>query len=204
MGVYVFDDGSQIEVMVVAIGGAPASPAATDWDDEGHPLASAYDWLGSWWGEAVAVAAPLFDVNAHAITRGAGQEAVVRRPRLRPRPVVVSDPSRRTDGDRRRTRSPTAGDRRRPVRVDRALRGTGRRLAATITRAKLSEDLTDTSTRSGRSRTIFRPYQFRPILRLLAAGSCACSSPTRSVSARRSRPGWSGPNSTLVGRPTES
>lgn len=170
MGVYIFDDQSQVEVMVVAVGGSPASPATTGWDDEEHPLASAYDWLGAWWEDAAAVPSPLFDVNAHAITRGAGQEAVVR----------SRDYDRgqwwyriRVDG---RTVTVAERDLQLPEIDDDPYEWIGRpaapadRFAATLTRAKLRERLTDTIYSFRATKTIFRAYQFRPVIRLLQTG----------------------------------
>ena len=78
MGIYVFDDGAQVEVMVVTDGGAPATPARIDWTAESHPLLSAYDWMGALWDGAHDIAAPVFEVNSLAFTRGSGQEAFVR------------------------------------------------------------------------------------------------------------------------------
>ncbi|MDP7400237.1 MAG: SNF2-related protein, partial [Lentisphaeria bacterium] len=45
-----------------------------------------------------------------------------------------------------------------------------RRIAATLTRAKLREQLTDTVYSFRATRTIFRPYQFRPVMKLLRTG----------------------------------
>src|SRR5262249_55761738 len=45
------------------------------------------------------------------------------------------------------------------------------RFAATLTRAKLRERLTDTIYSFRATRTIFRAYQFRPVIRLLQTGA---------------------------------
>ena len=170
MGVYVFDDGTQVEVMVVTQGGAPAAPARVDWTTESHPLLSAYDWLGAWWDDAYDIVPPLFEVNSPAVTRGAGQEAVVRdrdydrgqwwyRVRVDGRTVTVAE---------RDLQPPEIDDdpyewiARPPVHAD--------RFAATLTRAKLREQLTDTVYSFRATKTIFRAYQFRPVIRLLETG----------------------------------
>lgn len=170
MGIYVFDDGAQVEVMVVAEGGAPATPAQIDWMAESHPLLAAYDWMGAWWDDADNIAPPLFEVNSPAVTRGPGQEAVVRRRdydrgqwwyriRVEGRTVNVAE---------RNLQHPQIDDdpyewiARSPAHAD--------RFAATLTRAKLREQLTDTVYSFRATKTIFRAYQFRPVIRLLETG----------------------------------
>ena len=49
--------------------------------------------------------------------------------------------------------------------------GTAREIAATLTRAKLEENLTDTVYSYRASRTLFMPYQFRPVIKMLRTGS---------------------------------
>ncbi len=170
-GVYVFDDGAQVEVMFVAEGGAPAAPARADWTAESHPLLSAYDWMGAWWDDAEDIAAPLFEVDSPAFTRGSGQEAFVRgrdydrgqwwyRIRVDGRTVTVPErdlqPPVIDDDPREWIARP-------PAHAD--------RFAATLTRAKLREQLTDTVYSFRATKTIFRAYQFRPVIRLLETGS---------------------------------
>ena len=46
-----------------------------------------------------------------------------------------------------------------------------REIAATLTRAKLEENLTDTVYSYRASRTLFMPYQFRPVIKMLRTGS---------------------------------
>lgn len=171
IGVYVFDDGAQVEVMVVAEGRPPATPTQIDWTVESHALLHAYDWLGAWWEDADDVAPPLFDVHAPAFVRGSGQEAVVRsrdydrrqwwyRVRVDGRTVTVAE---------RDLQPPEVDDdpyiwvSRPPVHAD--------RFAATLTRAKLGAQLTDTVYSFRATKTIFRAYQFRPVIRLLETGS---------------------------------
>ncbi len=170
IGVYVFDDGARVEVMVVTEGSAPAVPDKIDWMVESHPLLSAYDWMGAWWDDAVNIAPPLFEVNSSVFTRGAGQEAVVRardydrgqwwyRIRVDERTVTVAEhdlqpPEIDDDPYEWIARSPAHAD----------------RFAATLTRAKLREQLTDTVYSFRATKTIFRAYQFRPVIRLLETG----------------------------------
>jgi len=170
IGVYAFGDESQVEMLVVSAGGSPAAPDESASTDTTHPLASAHDWLLAWWDGAAAVTMPLFEVNAPAVLRGSGQEAHVRGRdfdsgiwwyRVRVEGRTVNVPERDllepdVDDD------PYAWIDREPASVE--------RFTATLTRAKLHEHLTDTVYSFRATRTIFRAYQFRPVIRLLQTG----------------------------------
>ncbi|MCY3850544.1 MAG: helicase-related protein [Acidimicrobiaceae bacterium] len=170
-GVYLFDDGTEIEVMVVTEGGPPGTPTQVDWTAGSHPLFDAYDWMGAWWDDADDVAPPLFGVHTPAAMRGSGQEAVVRRReydrgqwtysvRVDGRTVEVSERDLQlpeVDDD------PYEWIARPPAHAD--------RFAATLTRAKLGAQLTDTVYSFRATKTIFRAYQFRPVIRLLETGT---------------------------------
>ena len=170
MGVYVFDDGARVEVMVVVEGKAAMKSAEVDWTVDSHPLRSAYDWLGVWWVDAEIVPQPLFDNNSSAVMRGTGQEVVVRR----------RDFDRgkwwyqiRSEG---RTITASEGDLQVPEIDDDPYSWVAQapsstdRFAATLTRARLREQLTDTVYSFRATKTIFRAYQFRPVIRLLETG----------------------------------
>lgn len=170
MGVYVFDDGALVEMMVVAEGTTAATSAEVDWSEEEHPLRSAHDWMGHWWESAEVIPKPLFDINSSAVMRGTGQEVVVRRRDF--------DRGRwwyqiRCDG---RTISAPEGDLQIPEIDDdpyswiAQLPSPTDRFAATLTRARLREHLTDTVYSFRATKTIFRAYQFRPVIRLLETG----------------------------------
>jgi superfamily II DNA or RNA helicase len=169
-GIYIFADDSQVEALIVTQGRPPAQPTRIDWTEEPHALLSAYDWMGAWWDEADPINRPLFEINSAVVTRGAGQEAVVRRRdydrsqwwykvRVEGRTVSVSE---------RDLQAPDLDDD--PYEwVARPPASVGR-FAATLTRAKLREQLTDTVYSFRATKTIFRAYQFRPIIRLLETG----------------------------------
>lgn len=170
MGIYLFDDGNQVEAMVVTRGSAPGSPVRIDWAIDDHALASAYDWMGVWWDGASPIPKPRFAPNITATVSGSGQEAVVRRRdfdrgqwwyRVRVDGRTVTVPERdlsapEIDDD------PFEWVARAPAPAD--------RFAATLTRTKLKERLTDTVYSFRATKTIFRAYQFRPIIRLLQTG----------------------------------
>lgn len=169
-GVYVFDRGSQIDLMAVSRGARPAVPTLGE-PGGSRALEAALAWMEAWWSEATEIPRPLFNVNSPALTRGEGQEAQIRGRdydqghwwyRVRVDGRTVSLPEREllapTDDD-----DPyewIEGD---PAPVH--------RFAATLTRAKLSENLTDTVYSFRATKTLFRAYQFRPVIRLLQTGA---------------------------------
>ncbi|MEK7355101.1 MAG: SNF2-related protein, partial [Bdellovibrionota bacterium] len=170
MGVYIFEASAGREVMVVSTGSPPGVPTESDWSEDRHPLVSAYEWMDSWWAEAAVVPRPAFDVSSLALTRGGGQEAQIRgrdfdrgqwwyRVRVEGRTSTVSErdlvaPDLDDDPYEWVVRDIAPAD----------------RFTATLTRAKLRERLTDTVFSFRATRTIFRAYQFRPIIRLLQTG----------------------------------
>lgn len=169
-GVYVFYDGAQTEVMVVTEGNAAATSAEVDWAEDTHPLRSAHDWLGVWWDDAEIVPQPRFDINSSAVMRDTGQEVVVRRRNF--------DRGKwwyriRSDG---RTTNVSEGDLQAPEIDDDPYLwisqppSSADHFAATLTRARLREHLTDTVYSFRATKTIFRAYQFRPVIRLLETG----------------------------------
>ena len=169
MGVYMFDDGMQVEMMYVAEGAIPAAPAQSEWTAAPQPLVSAYEWMGAWWDDAAEIAQPLYEVDSSVFTRG-GEEATVRR---RDYDLGQWWYGVRLDGGTPELAEsdllpPTIDDdpykwiARTPAPVD--------RFAATLTRAKLREQLTDTVYSYRATKTIFRAYQFRPVIRLLETG----------------------------------
>jgi superfamily II DNA or RNA helicase len=171
-GVYTFEEDDGHSVMVVTEGALPGMPEHADWSaPDDHALIRSYGWFGAWWDQAAAVPTPAFAVNAPVLVLPDRQEGHVRR-RDYDHGEWFYDV--RLDGGTKQFRertlaAPEIDDD--PFQWIARPADPARRLAATITRAKLSEDLTDTVYSFRASRTIFRPYQFRPILRLLASGS---------------------------------
>jgi superfamily II DNA or RNA helicase len=171
-GLYRFDLGTSQAVMVVDEGSKPGPPTAADWSDsDDDPLINAYDWFVAWWDEAVTVPLPRFSTGDSVVTVPGGQEAVVRARafddgswwygvRVDARTISVRESA---------LAAPDHDDD--PSRWIRREPADAKRFAATLTRAKLREHLTDTVYSFRATRTIFRPYQFRPVMRLLMTGS---------------------------------
>ena len=171
-GVYTFAVDGSVMMLAVSVGAAPGAPCMSNWsapDDD--PLVMAYGWFCHLWELAAEVPKPSFNVGDEVVTVPQGQEAVVRsrtfdhgawwyEVRTEGRTVTFQESKLRTpdlDDD------PAVWIGREPADVG--------RWAATLTRAKLRERLTDTVFSFRATRTIFRPYQFRPVMRLLSTGS---------------------------------
>lgn len=136
----------------------------------GSPLDNALNWVDALWDEATVVPAPRFEVGEDVLV--SGRDGVVRPGRrfaarswlyqvfeggsvgrrsedqIEPRPV---------------TDDPLAWVESGPVEPH--------RFAATLTRAKLEGHFTDTVFSFRATRTLFRPYQFKPVLKLLSTGT---------------------------------
>lgn len=172
-GVYFFE-GIDEGPMVVLLGGgaAPGGAAVTELGalTEDDPLMAAWGLAEQLWQDASPVPPPEFKINDDAVTHPGDVDALIvdrqfhgdtwsymvivegRRQsiiesRLKPRPRV-DDPQAWVSGE--------------PTRAD--------RFGATLTRAKLRGKLTDTLFSFRATRTTFRPYQFKPVLKLLQTG----------------------------------
>ena len=172
-GVYWFQgvaEGSII--MQVAIGDAPSGAAVVPLDDlpEDHPLADAWSWAEDLWAKADPVPPPLYALNEPAITYPGGLDVTIRA---------------RTYLGQQWSYSVTSGGRHQEILESRLrpvlkLDGprewvTGEvtpaaRFGATLTRAKLRGKFTNTLFSFRATRTTFRPYQFKPVLKLLETG----------------------------------
>jgi len=172
-GIYWFqgvDDGPII--LQVAVGAPPGgamveSPHGLDTD---HPLVAAWAWAEELWHKAEKVPSPSFAVNEAVLTHPGGLDAIVRdrkfhrehwsytvmvegrqqdvvESRLRPRPEIDS---------------PTTWVTQEPTPAS--------RFGATLTRAKLLGKFANTLYSFRATRTTFRPYQFKPVLKLLQTG----------------------------------
>lgn len=171
-GVYEFHAASGLSVLVVDSPIPPGAPAVGEWsapDDD--PLIAAYGWFDALWDRGTLVPTPTFAEGQHATTVPEGQEAFVRRRtfdrgqwwyrvRVEGRTVTLPESS---------LEPPTVDDD--PYEWIERPSADVHRFAATLTRAKLREELTDTVYSFRATRTILRPYQFRPVMRLLETGS---------------------------------
>jgi superfamily II DNA or RNA helicase len=169
-GAYWFDGWN--EAMIVtgpALGGSPATVSLEDLDDD-HPLAHALGWARHWWSRAATLRPPRFRVHDEAMITPGGMIVDVRRRtyatgqwmyevRIDGRLSMVGEASL---DDVPGLGGPLEWTRSRPVAAN--------RFATTLTRAKLRDRFTDTVFAFRATRTIFRSYQFKPIMKVLQTG----------------------------------
>lgn len=171
-GLYWFASAGEIDVLVVTEGSptAPGEVISASQDSPEHPLVSAAAWHESLWTDGVDVARPEFAVSDEVIVVATGQDSVVRSRRFssgswlyevrlegRRQTLVESQLAPFPDND-----DPLAWMADAPSDVP--------RFAATLTRAKLEGSFTDTVFSFRATRTLFRPYQFKPVIKLLQTG----------------------------------
>ena len=171
-GIYWFEGIDRPIILQVGIGVPPggATVAPLSDLDDGHPLAAAWAWAEQLWEQGSSVPPSKFDINDVAILVQGDLDVTVRdrkflsgqwsysvisegrrqdvtESRLKPRPQLDSPRSWVTQ-------TPTPAD----------------RFGATLTRAKLLGKFSDTLFSFRATRTTFRPYQFKPVLKLLQTG----------------------------------
>lgn len=164
-------DGGDAVMLVTS--GAPPCPVERGGctPDGSSALESAAAWLEHLWDEAVAIPEPRFVIRSDVTILPDGPSAVVKS-RIYIGGVWHYDVR---VGERVRSYEERFLDHFAPDTdpVDWITRPpkTAREIAATLTRAKLDENLTDTVYSYRASRTLFLPYQFRPVIKMLRTGS---------------------------------
>ena len=158
-------------VMLVTGGNPAATPArGSRTPDASSPLECARDWFEHLWTVAIPMPQPEFSVHADVMTVPGNRETYVRSRRFsagswRYRVRLVGKTRELLGG----ALAPVAleGD---PLEWVARPPGSMRGVAATLTREKLAEHLTDTVFSFRATRTIFRAYQFRPVIKMLRTG----------------------------------
>lgn len=171
-GVYWFSADPPV-AMLVRRGSEPAEPLhePADTVPSGSVLDAALGWVDAMWDDAVPVPRPRFDINSDVLVRGTGQDAVIRARRFTNGRWFYdvrtgSSDSTRAEADLEDLPSGSS-----PHDWLRQDPDPAHRFAATLTRAKLEQGFTDTVFSFRATRTIFRPYQFKPVLKLLNSDS---------------------------------
>ncbi|WP_156036450.1 DEAD/DEAH box helicase [Blastococcus sp. URHD0036] len=153
--------------------GAPAGMSErveTDALPDAHGLRDAEAWLDHMWPLGVAVPAPKFRINDDVVVVSTGRDHPVRARRFSAGRWLYElrvDGRQVTYGEDMLTglqSSDTVHD------WIQQPPDTARRLSATLTREKLAGAFTDTLFSFRATRTIFRAYQFRPVIRMLESG----------------------------------
>ena len=173
-GVYWFSGVEPSVVLSVTVGASPGPSVAVPVDGvpEGSPLDNALGWLEQAWEAATVVPRPLFSVGDDVIVDSIGQDGVVRPGRLyaagRWLYNVFSGGQTARNDERSLSARPTVDDAAAWVAQ---VPVSPKRFAATLSRAKLLGHFTDTMFSFRATRTIFRPYQFKPVQKLLDTGT---------------------------------
>lgn len=174
MGVYWFSGVEPSVVLSVTTGASAVASSSFTHDavPEGSGLDNALAWVDEAWDDAKVVEPPRFEVDESVIVDGSGQVGLVR-PGRRYNGwdwtylvLAAGESARRTEGTL--SPLPTANDASSWVAGDMVAPD---RFAATLTRAKLKGHFTDTMFSFRATRTIFRPYQFKPVQKLLSTGT---------------------------------
>lgn len=170
-GVYWFATTEPASALVVNHGsqpGAPVTEAPTDAADAS--LDAALSWFDHLWETSKAVPRPRYPRDGEVLTQS-GQDGIVRQRRF-----TGHDWMYRVfvDGENRSYHESALDPR--PL-VDsaeawvRESPSSAAAFAATLSRAKLQQAFTDTVFSFRATRTLFRPYQFKPVLKFLSSGS---------------------------------
>jgi superfamily II DNA or RNA helicase len=172
-GVYWFEDIDEGAIVVQVGGGAPPggatiTPLGELTDD--HPLMAAWSRVEELWAQAAAVPPPLFEIDDNVVTHPSGFDAVIVG-----RQFLAGHWSYTVSVDGRRQEISESKLKPRPQLDDPQTWVTGAltpasRFGATLTRAKLNGKFADTLFSFRATRTTFRPYQFKPVLKLLQTG----------------------------------
>ncbi|MEI6621118.1 MAG: helicase-related protein [Actinomycetes bacterium] len=171
-GTYWFCGDGETRLLVVSAGDTLSAPLTVDTADLGddHALVRASEWFDALWDTGLPIQTPRFEVGDEVVIKSRDLDGIIRsracqsgrwlyevRADGRIQHVSQFDLQHHPDDD-----DPAQWVKGRP--------DNSRRFAATLTRAKLDGGLTDTVFSFRATRTLFRPYQFRPVLKLLETG----------------------------------
>jgi len=171
VGNYRFAGPEGIAVMLITKGESAGPPTLADrTETRSNSLEQAEAWFEHLWAEAALIPEPSFQMNDLVNMVVDGREAQVRNRRFEDgawRYAVRCDGRTRIVDEAAVSVADIDDDPhewiQRPVCA-------ARQIAATLTRAKLIEHLTDMVYSFRATRTIYRPYQFRPVIKLLRTG----------------------------------
>lgn len=171
-GIYWFEGIESALVMQVAVGEPPGDATVVSAASIGdtHPLKSALGWAEEFWRRATVVPAPKYQINDSAVTTPGDVDVVVRDRKFYSDhwsySVIVEGRQQEVIESRLKPRprldSPSVWVTQEPTPAS--------RFGATLTRAKLLGKFTNTLFSFRATRTTFRPYQFKPVLKLLQTG----------------------------------
>lgn len=172
-GLYWFTGLAEPTVMQVGAGprGASVALELAEWDESlEHPLAEAKRWADHLWDTGVDVPEPKFAIGDRALTVPGGADVEIKERTYDAGSWsyrVLGEGGSRTELERKLAAIEVADQPDQWVLGDRS---TAARFGATLTRTKLNGRFADTVYSYQATRTVFRPYQFKPVLKLLQTG----------------------------------
>jgi superfamily II DNA or RNA helicase len=171
-GVYWFQGVDEAIILQVGVGMPPGDATVVPLDRlaDDHPLANAWRWAEELWEKASKVPAPMFGINESAVTHPGGLDVVVRDRKFLGQQwsyTVVVHGSQQEILESRLRQSPELEG---PQTWVTGELTPAARFGATLTRAKLQGKFANTLFSFRATRTTFRPYQFKPVLKLLQTG----------------------------------
>jgi superfamily II DNA or RNA helicase len=172
-GVYWFEGIDQGALLLQVLAGAPpggATITTLDQLDEDHPLTAAWGWAEQLWQDAATVPTPLFAINEAVVTHPGDDDVVIRDRKFVSKSwsyTVLADGRQQDIVESRLKPRPQLDDPREWVTRDPT---PALQFGATLTRAKLRGKFADTLFSFRATRTTFRPYQFKPVIKLLQTG----------------------------------
>ncbi|RWR22907.1 hypothetical protein D8Y24_07380 [Agrococcus lahaulensis] len=141
------------------------------WDDDlEHPLIDAWSWSEHFWERGALVPPPRFEVAQRVVTVPAHDEVEIRSRSYSGESWsyrVFGEGGPRTQLERKLEPISATSS---PDEWVLGARTPAARFGATLTRTKLRGRFADTVYSFGASRTVFWPYQFKPVLKLLETG----------------------------------
>ena len=158
-------------VMLVTVGASPGLPERGGCTPDGSSsLENAARWWEHFWEQAMSIPVPRFGVHSDVMILPDGPMAIVRSRRYFEGSWQYGvRAGGRTQHIEERFLAEFDADTD-PIDWISNPPGTAREITATLTRAKLEEHLTDTVYSFRASRTLFLPYQFRPVIKMLRTG----------------------------------
>ncbi|MCZ2817914.1 DEAD/DEAH box helicase [Modestobacter sp. VKM Ac-2984] len=158
--------------MVVSRGAPPGESQRVDTGvlPDAHPLRDAEGWMHHFWPDGVDVSAPRFRINDDVMVLSSGRDHPVRSRRFSAGRWLYD---LRVDGRQVTFGEDMLAELQSSDTVHDWIKqspDTARRLSATLTREKLAGAFTDTLFSFRATRTLFRAYQFRPVIRMLESG----------------------------------
>jgi superfamily II DNA or RNA helicase len=171
-GVYWFSTAAQTRVMVISRGAATGASQriGTAALSAEHALRDAEAWMDHLWTLAVEVPTPNFKINDDVVVVSTGRDHPVRSRRFSAGRWLYD---LRVDGRQVTFDEAMLSELRSSDTVHDWIRqapDSARRLSATLTREKLAGAFSDTLFSFRATRTLFRAYQFRPVIRMLESG----------------------------------